>query len=305
MSQKVRIFSSNNNKGVERIDENYKKEYNEEGYDQYGYDRNGWDSRWFNIYGIHRITQNYFDEKGLDEWSFDVNGINHRWDTIGDVVGEKENIFWHPWDMVCEFNSIGIHKITHTPFNECWLNWKGIDKQGNAVITKKYHNLCIQSESLHKEIEQLNEKKQQLIDLKNTQVSKKREAVIKESKGRKKKFELRIKELQQHRKNLEEEFKTISSPFALKKPEWKVKRDMFNNLELEIQHINYKISQEEIFMEEIFLNESKNHDVWDLDIRIWNIEKRIDYKEDKLIQLQKDIDEEKSKQSVLEDFFNT
>lgn len=304
MSQTVRILSSN--KGVERIDENYKREYNEGGYDQYGYDRDGWDSRWFNIYGVHRITQNYFDEQGLDEWLFDINGINHRLNVVGDVVGEKENVFWYPWDMVCEFNSIGIHKITHTPFNECWLNWKGMDTEGNCVMTKKYSNLCMLSDSLHKEIRQLTKEQQKLVALKDIQVRKKTEEVIKENGARKKEFELKIKELQQQRKNLEEEFKTMLSPFAVKKPEWKAKLDLFNKLGLEIQQINDKIFHLDIFMEEILLNEGKNlnHDVWDLDIKIWNIEKRLDYKKDKLIQLQTDIDEEKSKRSVLKDFFN-
>jgi|GEM_PF-3281280 hypothetical protein len=39
--------------------------------------------------------------------------------------------------MVCEFNSVGIHKITHTPFNDKGLNWEGVDKYGNKIIDIK------------------------------------------------------------------------------------------------------------------------------------------------------------------------
>lgn len=148
MSQKIRILLPD--REVERVNEGYKREYDDEWYDQYAYDRDGWDRRWFNIYGLHRITKDYFDQQGLDEWFFDRDGINHASDAVGVVVGKKENIFWHPWDMVCEFNSIGIHKITHTPFNERWLNWKCVLR--NIQVGKKTRGAIEQSKSREKEI---------------------------------------------------------------------------------------------------------------------------------------------------------
>ena len=255
MSQKIRILLPDG--GVERVDEGYKREYDDEWYDQYAYDRDGWDRRGFNIYGLHRITKDYFDQHGLDEWLFDRHGINHGSDTVGVVVGKKENIFWHPWDMVCEFNSIGIHKITHTPFNECWLNWKGIDKQGNRVMTKKCASLCEQFNLLYKKIEQLTKEHQKLVALKDIQVRKKAEEVIKECEGRKKEFELKIKELQKQRENLEKELSAAPSLFALKKPEWKPKFDSSEKLKLEIQQINDEISQEDVFVEYVWTNERR------------------------------------------------
>ena len=159
--------------------------------------------------------------------------------------------------MVCEFNSIGIHKITHTPFNECRLNWKGIDTQGNCVMTKKYSDLCMLSDSLYKEIRQLTKEKQQLVVFRSSQVRKKTEEVIeviRECEGRKKEFELKVKELQQQRESLEKELHAPPSPFARKKPEWKAKSGLLHDLDLEIQEINGKISQEEIFLQEIRLS---------------------------------------------------
>lgn len=153
--------------------------------------------------------------------------------------------------MVCEFNSIGIHKITHTPFNECGLNWKGIDTQGNYVMTKKYFDLCMLSDSLHKEIRQLTKEKQQLVVFRSSQVRKKTEEVIRECEGRKKEFELKIKELQQQRESLEQELHAPPSPFARKKPEWKAKPGLLHDLKSEIKEIKGKISQEENFLKEI------------------------------------------------------
>ena len=309
MSQKIRILLHDG--GVERVDEDYEREYDDEWYDQYAYDRDGWDRRWFNIYGVHKITKDYFDQQGLDEWLFDRHWINHCSDIFGDVVEKvivrkKENIFWHPWDMVCEFNSIGIHKITHTPFNECWLNWKGIDMQGNCVMTKKYSNLCMLSDSLHKEIRQLTKEKQQLVVFRSSQVRKKTEEVIRECEGRKKEFELKIKELQQQRESLEKELHAPPSPFVLKKSEWKVKTGLLRDLELEIQKINGKISQEKIFLEEIRLSKWKtlNYDLRDIDIKIWDIQQQLNDWKNKLIKLQKDIDQEKAKRSILVRYFN-
>ena len=304
MSQKIRILLPDG--GVERVDEGYKREYDDEWYDQYAYDRDGWDRRWFNIYGVHRITKDYFDQQGLDEWLFDRHGINHSSDTVGVIVGKKENIFWHPWDMVCEFNSIGIHKITHTPFSECWLNWKGIDKQGNRVMTKKCASLCEQFNLLYKKIEQLTKEQQKLVVLKDIQVRKKTEEVIRECEGRKKEFELKIKELQKQRENLEKELSAAPSLFARKKPEWKSKFDSFEKLKLEIQKINDEISQEDVFVKKIRLNEWKNlnYNLRDIDIKIWDIEQQLDYWKNKLIKLQKDIDQEKAKWSILERYFN-
>lgn len=303
MSQKIRILLPDG--GVERVDEDYEREY-DEWYDQYAYDRDGWDRRGFNIYGLHKITKDYFDQHGLDEWLFDRHGINHGSDTVGVVVGKKENIFWHPWDMVCEFNSIGIHKITHTPFNECWLNWKGIDKQGNRVMTKKCASLCEQFNLLYKKIEQLTKEHQKLVALKDIQVRKKAEEVIKECEGRKKEFELKIKELQKQRENLEKELSAAPSLFALKKPEWKPKFDSSEKLKLEIQQINDEISQEDVFVEKIRLNKWKtlNYDLRDIDIKIWDIEQQLDDWKSKLIKLQKDIDQENAKWSILVRYFN-
>ena len=149
MSQKIRILLPDG--GVEWVNEGYKREYDDEWYDQYAYDRDGWDRRWFNIYGLHRITKDYFDQQGLDEWFFDRDGINHASDAVGVVVGKKENIFWHPWDMVCEFNSIWIHKITRTPFNECWLNWKGVLR--NIQVVKNTRGEIEHSKSREQEFE--------------------------------------------------------------------------------------------------------------------------------------------------------
>ena len=65
MSQKIRILLPDG--GVERVDEGYKREYDDEWYDQYAYDRDGWDRRGFNIYGVHKINKDNFDKKGLYE----------------------------------------------------------------------------------------------------------------------------------------------------------------------------------------------------------------------------------------------
>ena len=130
--QKIRILSF---QWVRRIDKNYKKVYDDEWYDQYAYDKDGWDRRWFNIYGVHRKTQDYFDEQGLDEWFFDKRGKNYHpyW-----AENLRDNALWYFRDMVCEFNSVGIHKITHTPFNDKGLNWEGVDKYGNKTIDIKW-----------------------------------------------------------------------------------------------------------------------------------------------------------------------
>lgn len=300
MSEKIRILRPER---VEQINENYDKIYDEWWYDQYGYDRDGWDRRWFNIYGIHRVTQDYFNEQGLDERWFDRNGVYCREEFGGE---KKTNLYWFPWDMICEFNSIGIHKVTRTPFNECGLNWKGIDKQGNAVITKKYHNLKTKFDSLCKEIEHLNQERDKLIDFKNIQISKKREEVIRNRREHQEKLESKLKELEDQIKNIEKELKSMPSAFAIKKPEWKNKLELSNNLKKERDSIRSKISEDEIFIEEILLNGGKNlnHNIWEVDIKIWNIEKRLDDKKDKLKELEKDMAEEESKRSVFEVFFN-